>query len=145
VLAASAAAIGTIVVIGRRKKILAAYRSQLADAIITQDNALIRDLRAGAKSFGARALKNHEVRFRERALQRCIQHFHHSNIENVERRAVQCDPNRAAFYPNRNRFAGVSHNRGKSRVKEFICPEIWEHAARRRPESLPCNLRRDSI
>src|SRR5712691_1579191 len=36
---------------------------------------VIRDLRAGAKSFGARALKNHEVRFRESALQRRIQRF----------------------------------------------------------------------
>src|ERR1700682_1606057 len=82
--------------------------------------SVIRDLRAGAKSFGARALKNHEVRFRESTMQRCIQRFHHSNIENVGRGPVQGDPGRAGCDANRNRFAGVSHNRGKSRIKNLF-------------------------
>src|ERR1700674_3358606 len=115
-------------------------REHFADAL----RSVIRDLRASGKSFGARALKNDEIRFREGALQRRIQSFHHSNVQNIERWAVQRDPGRTALDTNRNGLAGVGHNRGKARVKEFICPEIWEGAVRKKPESLRGNPRRDS-
>src|SRR5437899_557320 len=57
---------------------------------------------------------------------------------------VKSNRRRAAFDTNRNGFAGVGHNCGKARVKEFTCPEIWEGAVRKTLESLPCNPRRDS-
>ena len=88
--------------------------------------SVIGDLRAGGKTFGSRALKNHEIRFREGAFERRVQRFHHSNVQNIERLPVESNPRRAAFDAKLNGFVVVGHNRGSARDKGlFSLKSCW--------------------
>ena len=71
--------------------------------------SVIGNVGARAKCFHARALENHEIAFRQGALKRCVERFHHRDVENVQRHAIERDPSAALLDAQLNGFVMSSH------------------------------------
>src|ERR1700687_2212539 len=110
-------------------------REHFLDAL----GSVVGDFRSGGESLGTCALKNHKITFGKSAFQCRIERLHHRNVENVERRAVQCNPRRAMFEPQLNRFVADGHDCRGALTGKATCPEISDAAFRRTLEFLRCS------
>ena len=72
---------------------------------------VVSHVRARAKGLHARALENHEIGFGQGAFKRRIQRFHHGDVQNVQRRAIEGDPSGTMFDAELDSFAVSCHSR----------------------------------